>query len=594
MPKSRFKRLGLFYLIALGLIALSIVISQLLIQTSINRQQEDAHVVNVAGRQRMLSQKISKAALMIRMDGINDKAKNELEAALDLWHKSHQGLQYGDSTMNLSGENPDIIVTMYEKIQPHFEAIYTHGLKLSELDNSRSRDTMSINYHVSQIMSNEEAFLQGMDEIVFLYDEHAREKITSLKQTEFVLFVISILIIALELAFVFRPLAKNVRRTVTELTEQEKGSRKMAAELSKLYEELGRSYQDLEAVNIQPNPPVILSTFHRNGKFLNNRDKLIRLLEYDEKSPPVNFEELLIESGYKKDFVEGLMTLLREGKNWTGELRLVTEPGDFCWIETHLVPVTKSGEIKFIGCDITEFKEARIRSREINKERIEKSVREQHYRSALILQGQEEERKRLSREIHDGVGQMLSAMKLQLESLTVSSGPMQIRLKDARALMKSIIKEVRRVSFNLTPSSLDDFGLVPAVKKFCTEIDAVSETKIEFVNETRFITRLENHIETNLYRIIQEAVNNAIKYSRAENIRVRFLHTVNSLSISVEDNGRGFDYGKMEEDGQFEEAGHGIFNMKERTAYIGGKFDISSSIGGGTKIFITLSLDKND
>lgn len=589
MARARFKRLGLFYLFALGCIALSIIISQLLIQTSINRQQDDSHVINVAGRQRMLSQKISKVALKIEnQQGNKQQNLTELSNALTLWKKCHQGLQYGDPELGLSGQNSPTIMQMFAAIEPHFQAIYEHAQILLTPENNQ------LQLHVKSILEHESPFLDGMDGIVFQYDHEAREKIFQLKHTEFYLFVTSLLIILLELIFVFHPLARSVRATVLELTESENASKKMARELSKLYEELGKSYQDLEAVNQKPESPSLYASVKSDGTFSFLSLRFHEMMEYEESQPPTTLQQLLSVSGYREDFINGLLRILSEKKNWTGELRLVTEPGDFCWLEAYLIPVHANGEIKLVACNITEFKEAKLRSRELNKERIEKSVKEQQYRSVLILEGQEEERKRLSREIHDGVGQMLSAMNMLLESFTPSSNPMKKRLEDAKSLMKSIIQEVRRVSFNLTPSSLDDFGLVPAINKFCEEINSVTKAQVTFVNETRFINRLDSSIETNLYRIIQEAVNNALKYSKASNIHVRFSHTINSLNISVEDDGKGFDYSRVEESGHFEKAGHGIFNMKERTSYIGGAFKLKTELGKGTQILITLSLDKND
>ena len=124
--------------------------------------------------------------------------------------------------------------------------------------------------------------------------------------------------------------------------------------------------------------------------------------------------------------------------------------------------------------------------------------------------------------------------------------------------------------------------------------NAVTKMQVNFFNETRFITRLDSNIETNLYRIIQEAVNNAIKYAKASNITVKFSHTISSLTITIEDNGKGFDYSRVERSGHFEKAGHGIFNMKERTSYIGGIFKLDTVLGKGTCILITLPLEKND
>lgn len=590
MVRYQFKKLEYLYLIALGCIALSIVVSQLLIQTSISRQQDDARVVNVAGRQRMLSQKISKLALKIGQQKSDlYEVKQELSSALDLWKRSHDGLLFGDSTLGLSGENSPKVKSMFAEIEKNFREMYESGNAILA---AKSVDGISL--YINAILDNERVFLEGMDAIVFQYDREARSKVDQLRKTEIYLFVISILIILLELLFVFRPLARNVRKTVVDLQESEKSSKKMTQELSKLYEELGKSYQDLEAVNVTPETPSVYATLNMKGTFRHFSPKFLNMMEYEDLAPPKDLAELLKQADYRDDFINGLMEMLKTGHNWSGELRLVTEPGDFCWLETYIVSVAATEEIKVVARNITEFKEAKIRSRELNRERIEKSVKQQHYRSALILEGQEEERKRLSRELHDGVGQMLSAMNLLLQSLTPGSKPMKMRLDDAKGLMKSIIREVRRVSFNLTPSSLDDFGLVPAVKKFCDEINSVTKTNVEFVNETRFINRLEGNIETNLYRIIQEAVNNALKYARANNITVTFSHTINALNIFIKDDGKGFDYVDIHQSGHFEKAGHGIFNMKERTSYIGGSFEITTQPGAGTQIFITLSLDKND
>ena len=592
MIKPRFRRLEYLYLVALGCIALAIIISQSLIQTSINRQRDDARVINVAGRQRMLSQKITKVALKISQEENRaEENRKELGKALSLWKQSHLGLLNGDSTLGLSGENSEVIKTMLEEIEPHFEAIYSNAESLI--------DTISLSpeaFHqtLQVILTNEAAFLEQMDRIVFQYDKEASAKVSQLKETERYLFIGSILIIFLELLFVFRPLAKNIRNTVDELQKSEESSKKMTQEISKLYEELGRSYQDLEAVNITPESPSLYAKMDLEGNIHHFDERFLKVMEYEETSPPSNFQTLLFTSGYKSDFIQDLFDFIKKGRNWFGEIRLYSEPGDLCWLETFIVPTGIQSEVKIIARDITEFKEAKLKSREINRERIEQSVKEQQFRSSLILEGQEEERKRLSRELHDGVGQMLSAMKLQIETFTTSSRPMKMRLEDTKSLMKSIIQEVRRVSFNLTPSSLDDFGLVPAIDKFCQGIDQITKAKVTFKNETRFINRLDSKAETNLYRIVQEAVNNALKYSKATNITVEISHDINTLNIYIIDDGKGFDYEQIMHSGHFESPGHGIFNMKERTSYMGGEFQLHTAPNEGTKIHITLSLDKND
>lgn len=593
MPKSKFKRLGLFYLMALGGIALTIIISQFLIQSFISKQRDDSRVINVAGRQRMLSQKICKISLQI-LNADTEAIKHhrkELQEAVSLWQKSQYGLLHGDKELGLLGNNSEVIKTLFLRIEQEFETIVSNSDSLLTNLNKADPDQEKIKIWVNRILTNESSFLSGMDKIVFQYDNEARRKVDALKDTELLLFIFSLLIILLELIFIFRPIAKNVRATVQELMDSEKSSKKMASELSKLYEELGRSYQDLEAVNIKPESPIVFATLNSKGKFIYFSDKLKHLMEYEETAPPAYFQDLLRAAGYSDDFYLDLMLLLKEEKNWSGEIKLITESGDFCWIEAFIIPVMPYNQIKLIAHDITAFKEAKIRSREINKERIEETVKVQSYRSVLILEGQEEERKRLSRELHDGVGQMLSAMKLLLESMTPTAKPMQARMNDAKSLTKSIIQEVRRVSFNLTPSSLDDFGLVPAIKKFCEEINSVTKTNVQFINETKFINRLESHTETNLYRIIQESANNALKYAKASNITVRFFHSVNVLNITITDDGKGFDYDRISGSGHFEKAGHGVFNMRERAAFIGAQLKIETEIGKGTQITLSLTLE---
>jgi len=588
MPLWKFRRLEYLYLFALGCIALVIVLSQLLIQRSIGRQQYDARVINIAGRQRMLSQKITKVALKIRQEtGQQSSNYEELTQAVELWKQSHEGLLNGDPSLGLSGENSQIIIDMFEVIEPNFNAIYQSVLSIIQ-----KQDPQTIDADVETILINENDFLKGMNAIVFKYDQEASEKVMNLKNTELFLFLGSLLIIVLELLFVFRPLAKNIQSTVAELQASETSSKKMASELSKLYEELGKSYQDLEAVNITPESHSLYATVNRKGEFTFVSSTFINLMEYEGKQQLHSFQSILEESGYEAVFINGLFRLFNEGKNWSGELRLINEPGDFIWLDTFIVPTRSQDDVKIIARDITEFKEAKIRSREINKERIAASIKEQQYRSSFILEGQEEERKRLSQELHDSIGQMLSALKLQQESLIPSSKHMKAKLESIKQLTKKVIQEVRRVSFSLAPSSLDDFGLVAAISRFCEDINGLTNLNISFTDETKFITRLDPKVEINVYRIVQEAINNAIKYSKGTQVEVKFVHNIHSLNISITDDGKGFNYIALASTGYFENPGHGIFNMKERASYIGSIFDVDTAEGRGTSIQLTLPMNE--
>src|SRR5690606_12534451 len=111
-------------------------------------------------------------------------------------------------------------------------------------------------------------------------------------------------------------------------------------------------------------------------------------------------------------------------------------------------------------------------------------------------------------------------------------------------------------------------------KKFCREMTKISELQVTFENRTGFLSRLEGKMENNLYRIVQEAVNNAIKYAQADEVKIILSHNSQFLHVQIMDNGKGFDLGQLEEKDHFSASGHGIFNIKERTNFINGQFDI--------------------
>ena len=592
-----FKKLGLLYIVALSCIALSIIGSQVFIQKFIDKQTHDSRVINIAGRQRMLSQKISKLALEIKSNTNNTDFHHAFNDALQLWTASHKGLLIGDEENGLDGDNSEAILNLFENVQPHHDAIVTHAQSILLMLSQNETPLDSLNTHIDGILDHEESFLVGMDAIVFQYDNEAKSKVADLKRIELILFGIALSVIVLEFFFFFLPVSKRVASTFESMVKSEDDAKKMTRELNKLYIELGKSYQDLESVNLKPEEPSIFMKLDSLSNITFIADKFKKLIEVDEmKNAPTNLIEWLDQEGYRREFVEEVLNDVSVGKTWRGELRLNSASGDMLWFDTFIVPIASGQsakeEIMVVGRDLTEIKEAQMRSREFNREQIEKKVKEQQYRSVLILEGQEEERKRIAQEIHDGIGQMLTALKLNLEGLTSSSSEhMKKKLVDTRSLMKGVIKEVRRVSFNLTPSSLSDFGIVAAVRKISTEVTALSSTKVTFENKTKFINRLDSNVETNLYRIVQEAVNNGIKYAKAEEIVITFEHDINSLFVTVEDDGQGFDYDKLKTDGHFGASGHGIFNMKERTAFINGELDIDSQIGKGTKITITLPLN---
>ncbi|UXX80848.1 histidine kinase [Reichenbachiella carrageenanivorans] len=423
--------------------------------------------------------------------------------------------------------------------------------------------------------------------------QHVANK--ELYQLQFGLFGGLVLLGVIAFFVIVKPAYMKFRSVYQALIESEESAKQMTQELNRLYNELGKSYQDLEAVNLVPEEPSTLMKLDSDGNVIYVSDRFKQIMSVNGEGFSKNLFEWFKEENLNEDFITSLRNILSRGESWNGELDLTNQDGDLIWLDISMQPVMSGANSSLktlvIGRDVTEMKEAKQRSREINREAIEKRVKEQQYRSVLILEGQEEERKRISQEIHDGIGQMLTGLKLNLEGIVPSDSPhMKKRLRDTKDLMKSVIKEVRRVSFNLTPSSLVDFGITPAMKKISQEVSALTNTKVEFDNRTNFINRLDKNVETNLYRIVQEAVNNGIKYAQADKIVISFEHNPSHLIVTVADNGKGFEFEKLQKTGHFGASGHGIFNMKERAAFINGSFDIQTELGVGTKIIIKLPL----
>lgn len=601
-PKKKhgFERIGVLYMLALSGIALAIIISQVFIQRYISKQEDDSRIVNLAGRQRMLSQKISKVALQIGMAVEQTDRKQyalELEEALSLWKKSHKGLLYGDEELGVTGEQSTTIDSMYNAVSPYYTKIMvsTENL-LKYLQDEPDSQSEELQPYIQSILNNEAFFLEGMNQIVFQYDDEARSRVLYLKTIELILLGVSLSIILFELLFIFRPTALSIKKTMAELMESEKLAKDMAHEMGVLYSSLENSYQELAEVDVVEEQPVIFGKTTPSGDFTLVSDEFQDVLAYDIRENNHNLFSWMEQEGYAQDQVYNIRHMVTEGRPWSGEVKATSEEGDFIWLDMNIVPVFNEKQqvdgLNIIGTDKTERKEAEARSHEITREKIEKKVKEQRFRSILILEGQEEERRRISRDIHDGIGQLLTALKFKVEAINLASNmpERENKVGETKALLDQVIREVRRVSFNLNPSALSDYGLVPVTKRFCAEASRLSDKKVLFENRTGFINRMDKSVETNLYRIIQEAVNNAIKYAQADEIRVIFNHKAHYLNVEIVDNGVGFDYHKYLERENINGRGLGIFNMQERTSFINGTFEITSEIGKGTQINIHLPI----
>lgn len=594
---NRFTRLGTWYILALSVIASVAIIGQILIQDHLESQQDDSRVVNVAGKQRMLSQKITKSLLLLSHREVGERGETirNLKSALKLWGLSQEGLLHGNDSLHLPGNNSAAVTQMFEELRPHFDTMYKNADDaVNVLLNDSTASYDEIRVMVDAVLANEQKFLAGMEKIVFQYDTEAHEKVTKLSTMEYFLLAISILVIILEIVFIFRPTTLQVGKTISKLIDSERNAKKLSKEIGALYASLEKSYEQISHINEPMENPKLFAKADRGGNIIFISPLFTAMTGIAESNAPMRISDLFEIAG-DNDWMDEMIETVTEFQHFQSQIRTRTVSGKEMWSEVIISPVYNEkeqiDELIILGSDITRQKNAEQNMSVKTKAEIEKKINQQKFRSVLILEGQEEERKRLAMDIHDGIGQMLSSLKFQIESIDLQNNTQSVKkLEEIQQLISQVIKEVRRVTFNLKPTVLGDYGLQAGLNVFIKEIGKLTDIELDYRVEGESSGRIPQKIENNIFRIVQEAVNNAIKYSETKKIEVVLHQSEHELVITIRDEGKGFDEKLIEARSINIESGRGFFNMYERTEYVNGKLDLKSSPGEGTTITLTVPL----
>jgi signal transduction histidine kinase len=210
-----------------------------------------------------------------------------------------------------------------------------------------------------------------------------------------------------------------------------------------------------------------------------------------------------------------------------------------------------------------------------------------------IISAQEEERKRIARELHDETGQALASVMVGLRNVeeATSAAEVHTRLADLRGVASATLESVRRLALELRPSVLDDLGLVAALRRYATEYTARFKIPVAVQIIGLDDWRLASEIETALYRIVQEALTNIAKYARATHVSVLLERRDGQINAIVEDNGCGFDAEQVLRTGAAENR-LGLYGMRERAELIGGALTVESQTGCGTTVFVRVPVDE--
>ncbi len=266
------------------------------------------------------------------------------------------------------------------------------------------------------------------------------------------------------------------------------------------------------------------------------------------------------------------------------DFRIITRSGETRWISHYCQHVSGShGERlgrRAGNRDITERKEG--------EEALQKSEIQLRRLSVQLLEVQELERKRIAGDLHDGIGQSLSAIKFRIETavdrLRHEVAPETVdTLESLVPMLQDAIEDVRKTVMNLRPSMLDDLGILATISWFLRQFQSVyAGIRVEEGIDVQE-RDISEALKTNIFRVLQEAANNIAKHSEADQVKVSLSRGKDALELVIEDNGRGCDLERVLATDGFQ-TGFGITSMKERTELSGGSFSIESKEGAGTTV----------
>jgi len=470
------RRLTRYYILALAAVALLTLAGQLVIQASLSDVLDDARVINIAGRQRMLSQRLAKRAILLTRPDLYPPGAvayaRDFDRLLALWKTCHQGLERGQLPQEggvVRVRLSPVTAALFRRLDPHFSAMYAGfreiGRRSGQSPGSGSAAALRT------VLVHEREFLRLMDAIVFQYDRETKQRVDRVRTIEFTLASVLFVVLVLEGLFVFRPVVAHTGRVIERLVASE--------------------------ANLQ----------------------------------------------------------------------------------------TANDRLHFANQSLLQTQEALLRTAE---EKYQLEQAEARTRSGSLLEGQEQERRRLARELHDGIGQMLTGLKLHTEQLgSAAFTEKQRRTYDElRRLLHETIESTRTVAYNLMPSVLSDFGVAAALRRLAEQTARSSGLAVEFSGPESL--RFSDAVETGLYRIAQEALHNAVKHAGASRITLNLEQKPDAVQLTIADDGHGFDprrkWGKN--------PGSGLRNMRTRAELLGGTLKISSEPGRGTRVLVKLPLEK--
>nr|WP_246067588.1 PAS domain S-box protein [Paenibacillus koleovorans] len=348
--------------------------------------------------------------------------------------------------------------------------------------------------------------------------------------------------------------------------------------------ELKQSLRQLSDLKFALDESSIVAVTDARGVIQYVNDTFCTISQY-AREELIGQDHRIINSGYHgKAFMKELWQTIGSGQVWKGDIKNRAKDGSFYWVNTTIVPLLdrqgKPYQYLAVRNEVTRLK--------LVEEELQRMM-------AKVLDIQEEERRRMSRELHDGIGQTLFSLLVRIDRVIGDgasaaggsgkvelgqSGARESGLGEIRRQVAALMEDVRGLAWQLRPSVLDDLGVVPAIRTYVDNFAAHSGIRVHL--SCRLKCRLSEQKETTIYRLIQEALRNIGKYAGVTEAWVRVEELESTVEVEIEDKGNGFRRDDRAK-------GVGLFSMEERARSVGGRLTMESEPGAGTRIRLVVA-----
>jgi PAS domain S-box-containing protein len=386
--------------------------------------------------------------------------------------------------------------------------------------------------------------------------------------------------------YIIKPFDKKTLHTMIEMALYKNSMEKKVKEnerwLSEILQNMGEGMIASDALgNVKLMNKVAQSkTGWQLAEALGRNISEILNLVYEDTNVVINDAEILLNPGSGLEITGNALLKNKE----SGELLI-----------TRTASLIKEANNNVAGM-VVVFRDITTQNNaEKEKEKLFKKVSLAQERLQIIskrtLEIQEAERRHIARELHDEIGQILTAIKINIQTAFKLTGIEKIEkhLNEGVELVEEALSQVRKLSVDLRPSMLDDLGLVPALRWYVDKQSLRSGISAKVFAED-IIKRLPSNIEITCFRVSQEALTNIIKHAQASNVEIKLFFKENELNLQIFDDGKGFDFFAAVQKGMKGES-MGLLGMQERVELIGGKLKIITKPGGGTKLHAIFSVN---